>query len=110
MRPRGSPAAARALSDPHLRSFDLGGFELSCGTALPAGARLAYRLHGPPIGEGEGIILHPTSFDCVHDEVEYNIGPGAALDSSRYAPLRRSPTPTIVRVEDVRKPPPEGAM
>ena len=82
--PSPSPAAVRARADPLLRTFDLSGFALGCGRVLPPGAHLAYRMHGPPLGEGDGLILHPTSFDCVHDEVEYNLGPEAALDTSRY--------------------------
>ena len=67
---RGSPAALRARADPSLRHFDLTDFGLECGARLPAGASLAYTLHGPPLGAGRGIVLHPTSFDAVHDELE----------------------------------------
>ena len=81
----GATAAHRARSDPALQHFDLGGFELASGDLLPAGATLAYKLHGRPIGEGRGVILHPTSFDAVHDELEYNIGPGRTLDTDRYS-------------------------
>lgn len=81
----GSGSALRARADPALRHFDLGGFVLRSGAALPAGATLAYRVHGPPVGEAPGgVILHPTSFDAVHDELEYQIGPGRALDTDRY--------------------------
>lgn len=81
---RGSPAAHRALADPEVAHFDVGGFTLGCGTTLPAGATLAYKVHGPPVGQSEGIVLHPTSYDAVHDELEYNIGPGRTLDTSRF--------------------------
>jgi len=81
---RGSPAARRALSDPEVQHFDLAGFELACGHALPAGATLAYKVHGPPVGASKGVILHPTSFDAVHDELEYSIGEGQTLDTSAY--------------------------
>jgi nucleoside-diphosphate-sugar epimerase len=40
---RGSPAAARALSDPKLFHYSLQGFTLDCGAVLPEGATLAYR-------------------------------------------------------------------
>ena len=81
---RGSPAARRALADPRVRHFDLSGFELGCGRLLPVGASLAFKVHGPPIGQGAGIVLHPTSFDAVHNELEYQIGPGQTLDTARY--------------------------
>ena len=81
---RGSPAAHRALADPALAHFDLSGFELGCGATLPDGATLGYKVHGPPIGQSKGVILHPTSYDAVHDELEYNIGVGKTLDTSEY--------------------------
>jgi len=81
---RGSPAALRARADPALQHFDVQGFELGCGTLLPAGATLAYKVHGPPVGQGAGVVLHPTSFDAVHDELEYRIGAGRALDTSQF--------------------------
>ena len=81
---RGSPAARRALADPHLAHFSLEGFRLEDGTSLPAGATLAYRLYGPAIGQGRGLILHPTSYDAVHDELEYNLGEGRTLDTKEY--------------------------
>ena len=67
-----------------MQHFDLAGFELACGHALPAGATLAYKVHGPPVGASKGVILHPTSFDAVHDELEYSIGEGQTLDTSAY--------------------------
>ena len=68
-----------------MQHFDLAGFELACGHALPAGATLAYKVHGPPVGASKGVILHPTSFDAVHDELEYSIGEGQTLDTSAYS-------------------------
>ena len=82
---RGSPAARRARADRLLRHFDLGGFVLESGEVLPKGATLAYRVHGPAPGAApKGVILHPTSFDAVHDELAYQIGDGRALDTSQY--------------------------
>ena len=43
------------------------------------------QVHGPPVGSApRGVILHPTSFDAVHDELEYNIGPGRTLNTNLY--------------------------
>ena len=80
----GARAAHRARSDPMIQHYDLSGFTLQSGLKLPSHATLAYKVHGPPIGQGKGVILHPTSFDAVHDELEYNIGPGKTLDTSEY--------------------------
>eukprot|EP00947_MAST-08B_sp_MAST-8B-sp1_P005102 g5102.t1 len=84
----GSLAARRALADPELRHFDLAGFELDCGVRLPEGATLVYRVHGPPIDashEGSNrVILHPTAFDGVHDELEFQIGPDETLDTDVF--------------------------
>ena len=66
----GSGSALRARADPALRHFDLSGFVLRSGAALPVGATLAYRVHGPPVGEAPGgVILHPTSFDAVRHAI-----------------------------------------
>lgn len=75
---RGSEAAKRARTDPELRRFDLGGFELESG-AMPEGAQLCYTVRG----EGP-VILHPTSYGAVHSDLEYNIGPGKTLDTDQY--------------------------
>ena len=83
-RARGSPAAWRALADPRRQSYSLEGFELGCGEALPPGAALAYVVVGKPLGEGERVILHPSSFDAVHVEMEHQVGPGLALDTDRH--------------------------
>jgi len=50
---RGSSSAVRARADPHLQHFALDGFVLDSGATLPAGATLAYRVHGRPIGSGQ---------------------------------------------------------
>ena len=43
--------------------------------------RLVYSTYGDP---RDPCILHPTSFDARHPDLEYAIGPGRTLDSSRY--------------------------
>lgn len=86
---RGGRAAVQARADPELASLSLGGFVLQCGQVLPPSACLTYRLYGAPpdAAKGRGLILHPTSFDCVHTELEYRIGPGRTLDTSKHAVL-----------------------
>ena len=92
----GSRAAQQALADPFLRRFRIGGFELESGEVLPPNAELAYRVYSQNGEDGgsvwesssskkkKGIILHPTSFDAVHTELEYQIGPGNTLDTNQY--------------------------
>ena len=37
-----------------------------------------------PGGSGK-VVLHPTSFDATHLDLAYQIGPGATLDTDKYA-------------------------
>lgn len=59
------------------------GFELKSGETLDAGY-LAYKTHGDLNADRSNVILHPTSFDAVHWELEFNIGPGKTLDTNKY--------------------------
>lgn len=83
---RGGVAALRARADPALRTLDLSGMARERGGHFPEGSFVAYRLYGAPPSEasGRGVILHPTSFDAVHAELEHQIGPGATLDTDRH--------------------------
>lgn len=81
----GSPSAQRARADPHLQRLAIGGFELESGETLPPDAELAYKVYnGPDDVTNKGLILHPTSFDAVHTDLEYQIGPGKTLDTNQY--------------------------
>ena len=86
---RGGHAAVLARADPELRALSLGGFALDCGVTLPPAACVTYRMYGAPPDRsaGRGLVLHPTSFDAVHTELEYRIGPGRTLDTERNAVL-----------------------
>jgi len=86
--------AARA--DPNLEHFSLDGFKLDSGLSLGPGATLAYRVYGAPPDEsaGRGLILHPTSFDAVHTEVDEEVGPGKMLDIDRQLPCMNDSAPT----------------
>ena len=65
------------------------GARLGCGTVLDSSARLVYKIHGREHLKAEGgsgkVILHPTSYDATHLDLEYNIGPGQTLDTDTYA-------------------------
>jgi len=58
--------------DPDLRSFSLAGFELESGVRLGDGAAIKYKVHGklPSEGGTKPVVLHPTSFDAVHTDLE----------------------------------------
>lgn len=72
---RCAATTARAAS-----TFTLPALVLESGDVLH-NARLVYQTYGRP---GAPCILHPTSFDAKHPELEYAIGPGRALDTDKY--------------------------
>ena len=63
--------------------FELGDVDLQCGLRL-RGARLAYKTYGS-LNEGkDNVIVFPTFFASQHSANEPMIGPGMALDPSKY--------------------------
>jgi homoserine O-acetyltransferase len=67
---------------PHL-VHEFGDVTLTTGAVLPA-ARLAYATHGTLNADKSNAILFPTWFGGQHPSNEWIIGPGHALDPSRY--------------------------
>ena len=68
--------------------FELPSFALQSGETL-SGVRLVYKTYGDA---SLPVILHPTSFDARHPDLEYAIGPDRILDTSKYrviVPARR---------------------
>jgi homoserine O-acetyltransferase len=63
--------------------FDLGDFALDCGTVLPD-ARIAYATYGTLNDTRDNVIVFPTWFLGSHADVEWLIGDGKPLDTSRY--------------------------
>ncbi len=63
--------------------FDLGELPLRSGGVLPE-AKLAYKTHGRLDAARSNVILYPTQYAAQHDDVEWLIGPGKALDPDRY--------------------------
>lgn len=63
--------------------FVLGDLALQSGTILRE-AKLAYKTHGQLNAEKSNAILYPTQYAAQHDDIEWLIGPGKALDSDRY--------------------------
>ncbi len=72
----------RCFQIPH-QIHDFGEVALQSGAILPA-ARIAYRTHGTLDPERDNAILFPTWFGGQHDANEWIIGPGRALDPTRY--------------------------
>jgi len=58
-------------------------FNLRSGETLED-AFLAFKTYGILNTTRSNVILHPTSFDAVHWELEYNVGPGKTLDTDKY--------------------------
>ena len=80
--------ASAALPSTSEGVFELPNFALQSGETL-SGVRLVYKTYGDALLP---VILHPTSFDARHPDLEYVIGPGRILDTSKYrvvVPARR---------------------
>ena len=54
------------------------------GGAEASGLRLVYKVYGRLDADKSNCILHPTSFDATHPELEFNIGPGKTLDTRKF--------------------------
>ncbi|MEQ8965057.1 MAG: alpha/beta fold hydrolase [Azospirillaceae bacterium] len=67
---------------PH-ETFALGDFPLDCGVTLPD-ARIAYTTYGTLAEGRDNAIVFPTWFVGTHADVEWLIGEGKPLDTSRY--------------------------
>ena len=63
--------------------FELGDVDLQCGLRL-RGARLAYQTYGELNAARDNVIVFPTFFGSQHPSNEPMIGPGMALDPTRY--------------------------
>ena len=57
--------------------------DLQSGASLP-GARLVYKTHGSLNADRSNAILFPTRFGGTHEQNEFLIKPGMALDPERY--------------------------
>ncbi|CAE7943415.1 metXA [Symbiodinium necroappetens] len=78
-----SSGLEHALAD-EARIFEApASFRLRTGEAA-SGLRLVYKMYGQLNAEKSNCILHPTSFDATHPELEFNIGPGQTLDTRKF--------------------------
>ena len=63
--------------------FELGNLRLQGGMILP-NARLTYQTYGALAADKSNVVLYPTSYGAHHMDIEWLIGPGRILDSSKY--------------------------
>jgi homoserine O-acetyltransferase len=68
---------------PEGRELKLPLFVLQRGVTLPE-ARLVYQTHGVLNAQRSNAVLYPTSYGAQHPDVEWLIGPGKILDTTRY--------------------------
>ncbi|HEY0663231.1 MAG TPA: hypothetical protein VGD18_01355, partial [Thiobacillaceae bacterium] len=66
-----------------VRDHLLGRFELQCGAVLD-GLHLRYEVHGSLAATKDNAVLFPTWFGGRHAANTWIIGPGRALDTTRY--------------------------
>jgi homoserine O-acetyltransferase/O-succinyltransferase len=65
------------------REFVLRDFRLAAGWTLPE-AKLVYRTYGELAPDKSNVVLYPTSYGAHHTDIEWLIGPGRILDTSRW--------------------------
>ena len=63
--------------------FQLGDFALDCGVTLP-NAFIAYTTYGELNEARDNAIVFPTWFVGTHADLEWLIGDGEPLDTSKY--------------------------
>jgi homoserine O-acetyltransferase/O-succinyltransferase len=63
--------------------YDLGDLALESGAIL-RDAKIAYKTHGRLNADRTNVILYPTQFGAQHQDVEWIIGPGRALDPATH--------------------------
>jgi homoserine O-acetyltransferase len=63
--------------------FDLGDMALHSGVLLRQ-AKLAYKTHGTLNRDKTNVILYPTQYGAQHNDIEWIIGPGRALDPTTH--------------------------
>lgn len=64
-------------------TYDLGDFALDCGVTLPD-AKIAYATYGTLAETRDNVIVFPTWFVGTHADLEWMIGDGKPLDTTRY--------------------------
>ncbi|CAE8599905.1 unnamed protein product, partial [Polarella glacialis] len=80
----GGPAASLGTSGRSWSVFKAPAGFLLKGGQSGAGLEVAYQTYGLLDADRSNVVLHPTSFDAVHWELEYNVGPGKVLDTAKH--------------------------
>src|SRR6266852_1449256 len=78
-----APAAAHGPNDPPHQSFCMGDLKLEGGGAIKDFC-ISYVTHGALNANKSNVILMVTAIGGNHHRIDYLIGPGRALDPSRY--------------------------
>jgi homoserine O-acetyltransferase len=78
-----NPALAHGPKDPPHQTFALGDLKLESGEAIRDFA-ISYVTHGTLNADKSNAILMTTSIGGNHHRIDYLIGPGRALDPSKY--------------------------
>ena len=63
--------------------FEAGNVVLQSGLTY-RNARLAYTTYGTLNADKSNVIVYPTSYGAQHPDLEWQIGPGRALDPTQY--------------------------
>src|SRR3954463_14779369 len=63
--------------------FDAGNVVLQSGLTY-RNARLAYKTYGTLNADKSNVIVYPTSYGAQHTDLEWQVGPGRALDPTQY--------------------------
>jgi len=64
-------------------TFECGDIKLKRGMTLP-GAKIVYKTFGTLSASRDNVIVYPTSYGAQHTDIEWMIGPGRALDPTKY--------------------------
>src|ERR1700732_1077359 len=80
--PRAHPGSAGAAMTDY-QIFEAGDVVLQSGLTYRK-ARLAYKTYGRLDAAKSNVIVHPTSYGAQHPDLEWQIGPGRALDPAKY--------------------------
>jgi homoserine O-acetyltransferase len=88
-----SPAAAHKLGDPPHQTYAMGDLKLESGEAIKDFA-ISYVTHGTLNAQKSNAILMVTAISGNHHRLDFLIGPGRALDTSKYFVIATDPSAT----------------
>jgi homoserine O-acetyltransferase len=92
------------MTTPH-ELYDLGDYALDCGAALPR-AKLAFATYGTLNAARDNAIVFPTWFTGTHSDLEWLIGDGKPLDTTKYFVIAPSMFGNGLSSSPTNQPPP----